>query len=340
MLNIGKLRADAVDYYVGSVAPTAADYYFGRGESPGRWTGSLAAELGLEGRVEREAIEALLAGLDPRTGAELVSSAGSNARARARSQHRAGLRRDGAHGLDVAQVAAQLQVSTRAVRHWLEAGEAVKAAVREATPSGVGLRSVEDYQARLDELGARGQIPDATPTTFLLGQRSKAPGRGGHRYRWAIPQEAVDRVRDQRRPPDARAGWDLVFRPPKSYSVLWAVGPEALGRELQTIHHQATAHALSYLEDTAATARATAEVGSGRKRVRTATEGLVVAAFDHRDSRAGDPLLHTHCVVANATRLPDGTWAALDPHGLYRQGLAADAVYQASFRHLAERRLG
>ena len=340
MLNIGKLRADAVDYYVGSVAPTAADYYFGRGESPGRWTGSLATELGLEGRVERAAIEALLGGLDPRTGAELVSSAGSNARSRARSQNRAALRRDGAQGLDVAQVAAQLQVSTRAVRHWLEAGEVAKDVLRAATPPATMLQTAADYQARLDELTAEGVAPEGLPATFLLGQRSSEPCRGGHRYRWAIAQRSVDRVRDQRRPPDARAGWDLVFRPPKSYSVLWAVGPERLRRELQTVHHEATADALLYLEDTAATARSTAEVGRGRKRVRTASEGLVVAAFDHRDSRAGDPLLHTHCVVANVTRLGDGTWAALDPHGLYRQGLAADAVYQASFRHLAERRLG
>ena len=340
MLNIGKVRADAVDYYVGSVAPTAADYYFGRGESPGRWTGSLATELGLEGRVEREAIEALLGGLDPRTGAELVSSAGSNARARARSQSRAALRRGGAQGLDVAQVAAQLQVSTRAVRHWLEAGEVAKDVLRAATPATTVLQTAADYEARLDELTAEGAAPEGLPATFLLGQRSNQPSRGGHRYRWAIGQQSVDRVRDQRRPPDARAGWDLVFRPPKSYSVLWAVGPEQLRRELQTVHHEATADALSYLEDTAATARSTADVGRGRKRVRTASDGLVIAAFDHRDSRAGDPLLHTHCVVANVTRLGDGTWAALDPHGLYRQGLAADAVYQASFRHLAERRLG
>ncbi|HUP70330.1 MAG TPA: MobF family relaxase [Acidimicrobiales bacterium] len=340
MLNIGKLRADAVNYYVGAVAPTTADYYFGRGESPGRWTGSLAAELGLAGKVEREAIEALLKGLDPGSGQELVSSAGSNARATARSETRAAPRQGGAVGLEVAQVAAQLQVSTRAVRHWIDAGEVAKDLLRGATPAEVPLRNIEDYQARLDELMAQGNSPEGLPPTFLLAERFNAGVRGGHRYRWAIAQHSVDRLREQRRPSDARAGWDLVFRPPKSYSVLWAVGPDTLRHDLQAIHHEATAHALSYLEDTAATARTTADVGTGRKRVRTATDGLVVAAFDHRDSRAGDPLLHTHCVVANVTRLADGSWAALDPHGLYRQGLAADAVYQASFRHLAERRLG
>ncbi|MGH9164389.1 MAG: MobF family relaxase, partial [Acidimicrobiales bacterium] len=154
------------------------------------------------------------------------------------------------------------------------------------------------------------------------------------------PQAEVDRLRDARRPTDARAGWDVVLRPPKGYSVLWAVGGAELGDTLVAIHHQAVETALSYLEDAAATARTTATVGGERKRVRTAAGGFVVAAFDHRDSRAGDPLLHTHCVIANATRMGDGHWAGVDPVGLYRHGLAADAVYQASFRHLAEYRLG
>ena len=34
--------------------------------------------------------------------------------------------------------------------------------------------------------------------------------------------------------------------------------------------------------------------------------GLVGAAFRHRTSRAGDPQVHTHVVVANAAQGPDG----------------------------------
>ena len=45
MLNIGKLGAGAGEYYVGEVASSAEDYYAGRGESSGRWVGSLALEL-------------------------------------------------------------------------------------------------------------------------------------------------------------------------------------------------------------------------------------------------------------------------------------------------------
>ncbi|MGH9190421.1 MAG: MobF family relaxase, partial [Acidimicrobiales bacterium] len=344
MLNIGRVGADAVAYYVDSVAPTAGDYYFGRGEAAGRWMGSLAPELGLSGPVEREHFERLLAGLHPQTGEELVTSAGSNARSRARAASRAAAARPGAEALDVAQVAAQLQVSTRAVRHWLEAGEEVKRAVSDASPSpqteGAGPVAGIDFQSALDQLTTRGSDTGKLPRTFLLGDRLDSHHHGGHRYRWSISQASVDRLREQRRPPGARAGWDLVFRPPKSYSVLWAVGPDRVGGEIRDIHHEAVADALAYLEVSAGRGRTTAGLGKARKRVRAASGGFVVAAFDHRDSRAGDPLLHTHCVVANATRLDDGRWTALEPRGLYRHGLAADAVYQATFRHLAEHRLG
>ena len=52
MLNIGRLSAGAAEYYVGEVASSAEDYYTGHGELPGRWMGSLATDLGLEGPVE------------------------------------------------------------------------------------------------------------------------------------------------------------------------------------------------------------------------------------------------------------------------------------------------
>ncbi|HVW35381.1 MAG TPA: relaxase domain-containing protein, partial [Acidimicrobiia bacterium] len=85
MFNIGKLRAGSVDYYVGGVARSGADYYFGRGEAAGRWTGSLAPELGLAGAVEELQLRRLLDGLHPLTGDSLMSAIGSNARARSRA---------------------------------------------------------------------------------------------------------------------------------------------------------------------------------------------------------------------------------------------------------------
>lgn len=60
-------------------------------------------------------------------------------------------------------------------------------------------------------------------------------------------------------------------------------------RELRAGHHAAVAEALGYLER---------EAWRGRRGtdgvVQVRGEGLVGAAFVHRTSRAGDPLLHTH----------------------------------------------
>jgi conjugative relaxase-like TrwC/TraI family protein len=48
------------------VARGADDYYTGRGEAPGEWTGAGAQALGLSGRVGAGRFNALIAGRDPR----------------------------------------------------------------------------------------------------------------------------------------------------------------------------------------------------------------------------------------------------------------------------------
>ena len=72
MLNIGLLAPGAGEYYIGEVATSAEDYYTGRGETAGRWVGSLAEEVGLRGEVSPDDFRAVLAGLDPFTGEQLV----------------------------------------------------------------------------------------------------------------------------------------------------------------------------------------------------------------------------------------------------------------------------
>jgi conjugative relaxase-like TrwC/TraI family protein len=68
--------------------------------------------------------------------------------------------------------------------------------------------------------------------------------------------------------------------------------------------------------------------------------GLLAVGFDHRTSREGDPLLHTHLVVANRVQGPDGRWTALDGRDLYRHRLAADAIYRATYQRELVRTLG
>jgi hypothetical protein len=68
--------------------------------------------------------------------------------------------------------------------------------------------------------------------------------------------------------------------------------------------------------------------------------GLLAVGFDHRTSREGDPLLHTHLVVANRVQGLDGRWTALDGRDLYRHRLAADAIYRATYQRELVRTLG
>jgi len=57
------------------------------------------------------------------------------------------------------------------------------------------------------------------------------------------------------------------------------------------------------------------------------TTGLIAAAFTHRDSRAGDPDLHTHVAVSNKVCTPDGRWLSLDGRALYRNKVTASEHY-------------
>ena len=71
MLSIGKLTVEQSRYYERQVAQGRDDYYSGRGESPGRWTGAGPETLRLGGRVDDDGFMALMDGRDPGTGERL-----------------------------------------------------------------------------------------------------------------------------------------------------------------------------------------------------------------------------------------------------------------------------
>src|SRR3954470_13797803 len=159
-------------------------------------------------------------------------------------------------------------------------------------------------------LALRGEVTEGGIGLLLDG---RDPGSGGQ-LRRPLASGAV-------------AGFDLTFRAPKSVSILFGIGDRELAGTLRREHDAAAGEALSYLEREACRARrgrGGATVVDGR--------GFVGAAFGHRSSRAGDPLLHTHVVVANGTQGPDGRWTALDGRALYRQQKTAGYLYQAALR--------
>ena len=130
-------------------------------------------------------------------------------------------------------------------------------------------------------------------------------------------------------------GFDLTFLAPKSVALLHELGPKEASNEVVNAHDASVAAALAYLERQASGARR----GKGG-RTSIASKGFIAAAFRHRTSRAGDPLLHTHVLVANLIKGEDGKWGALDAKHLYRHAKTAGYLYQAHLRHELSRRLG
>jgi conjugative relaxase-like TrwC/TraI family protein len=128
--------------------------------------------------------------------------------------------------------------------------------------------------------------------------------------------------------------FDVVLRPTKSVSILYGLGDPATGRTVLAAHHAGVREAVAYLDAQVGTRR-----GHGGVQ-HVSGQGLLAVGFDHRTSREGDPLLHTHLVVANRVQGPDGRWTALDGRDLYRHRLAADAIYRATYQRELVRTLG
>ena len=153
------------------------------------------------------------------------------------------------------------------------------------------------------------------------------------------PPAAAERnqiaAKEARRGRRAVAGFDMVFTPVKSASVLWALGGPEVRAAVEGAHHEAVRSTLAWVEEHAAYTR----VGHAGAAQIDAT-GLVAAAFDHRDSRTGDPDLHTHVAVANKVCGVDGKWRALDARNLYALGVAASERYNTRLEDALGRRLG
>jgi Ti-type conjugative transfer relaxase TraA len=129
-------------------------------------------------------------------------------------------------------------------------------------------------------------------------------------------------------------GFDLTFSVPKSVSVLAALRPE-LSEQIIDACEIAIARSIAWLEEDACFSR------RGHNGVEHVDgDGYVAAAFRHRTSRAGDPQLHWHVLVANTTRGPDGRWRTLDGTRVYPALRTAGFLFEAEMRHELTNRFG
>jgi conjugative relaxase-like TrwC/TraI family protein len=141
---------------------------------------------------------------------------------------------------------------------------------------------------------------------------------------------AAQIAKDSRPRSKTVAGYDLTFSPVKSVSSLWAVADPRTAAAIERAHRAAVRDALRFTEEQALFTR-TGPQGIRQVNVR----GLVAVAFTHRDSRAGDPDLHTHVAVANKVQTLDGRWLSIDGRVLFKAKVAASETYNTALeRHL------
>ncbi|BCA80312.1 MobF family relaxase [Desulfuromonas sp. AOP6] len=120
-----------------------------------------------------------------------------------------------------------------------------------------------------------------------------------------------------------RPGWDFCFSAPKSVSTVWSQAEQETRQKIQTAQDRAVKAALDHLETVAVTRRGK----GGAEAERPA--GLICASYEHSTSRAQDPQLHTHLLIANLCPRQDGTYGTLETRGMFENKMAAGAIYRA-----------
>jgi conjugative relaxase-like TrwC/TraI family protein len=188
---------------------------------------------------------------------------------------------------------------------------------------------------REEYLSGQGESPGEWlgGSTAALGLRGEcSPEEFQQVFAWRHPQTVEQLGRAPRS--DAMPAWDLVLRPVKDVSVLYALGDDRTRRATRQAHQLGVEAAVAYLDRQVGTRRGR----GGAEHVGGA--GLLAVGFTHRVSRAGDPLLHTHLVIVNRTLGPDGQWRTLDSRDLLAHRQAADAIYRAAYQHELTRSLG
>jgi conjugative relaxase-like TrwC/TraI family protein len=175
------------------------------------------------------------------------------------------------------------------------------------------------------EVGLRGQV---NPETFhRLLSEGVTIGSDGREHTVGVSQGAGNQV-------SVRAV-DLTFSPDKTFSALHAMASPEVQRRMMAVHHDAVRLTMGRIEADACITR------RGKGGVRSVDgDGMVWAEFDHRTSRAGDPQVHTHVVVANRTRAEDGRWLALEGGTLRQAAKGHGQMYQALVRAGMVRELG
>ena len=123
----------------------------------------------------------------------------------------------------------------------------------------------------------------------------------------------------------AIAGFDLVFTPSKSVSIAWGLGDKELRKSIEAAHEHAIQDVVRHLESNVVMTR---RGHNGIRQIDTKS-GIIGTKFRHYDSRAGDPNLHDHVVIANRVEGADDKWSSIDGRTLYQYGVECSELYNS-----------
>jgi len=304
-LPVKALKVGQESYWLDQIARDREEYFSGRGESPGRFVGSVADASELHGEATAEQVRAMFRGLDPATGevrCQPVWRADPRSKLSAAPLLAALKERAAVQGVEQLDTLPGSKALAGDVR-------AIEAACKPGASGRVKVETIDRVCRKL--LGAD---PHA-----LYGEHFDQA--------WQHKGKRIDaRV----------ASFDHCFSSPKSVSLLAAGGGEHARRDVAAGRAEALDLAIGYLQRQGLGVRREHN-GTDRHQ---ACGGLLGVAFEHRMSRAGDPNYHSHVLVQNAAQGPDGRWTALDSDRLYAHLMAADHLYLAAERAALTERLG
>ncbi|WP_156388101.1 MobF family relaxase [Cellulomonas sp. Root137] len=230
--------------------------------------------------------------------------------------------------------------------HKLTVSDGYTYLTRHVAAGDAGLSAGESLTAYYEQTG--------NPAGRWLGSGLPTNGGGQLRSGTAVTERAMTAVfRDgcdpmsreplgkpyaQIRPGEGRhavAGYDLTVTAPKSVSVVWGLADEETRATIYEAHTAALSSMLRFVEHSVIRTRVGA---AGCRQIKT--RGMLAAAFDHWDSRTGDPNLHTHVVVANKVQGVDCVWRSVDGRTLHAAVVTVSELYDALLADEVSRRVG
>ena len=202
---------------------------------------------------------------------------------------------------------------------------------REASQLHPEYTAINDFTKRVsEEIARHRRMHDgADPTKRQMQEIRFRVGAEQYRVQRGIePTHAQLRqfiAENSKKHQTAIAGFDLVFTPSKSVSIAWGLGDKQLRKDIEAAHEHAIQDVVRHLENNVIMTR---RGHNGVRQIDT-KNGIIGTKFRHYDSRAGDPNLHDHVVIANRVEGADDKWSSIDGRVLYQYGVECSELYNS-----------